>query len=53
MIMRLMFTHDTQSFKADNNFRCLGGTETQSSQITKETSMEFNHIVVRWYHLVL
>ena len=44
-------THMTLEFQADNNFRCLGGTETQSSQITKETSMEFNDQAA-WYHLV-
>lgn len=44
-------THLTLEFQADNNFRCLGGTEGASSQITKETSMKFNDAAA-WYHLV-
>ena len=44
-------TYLALEFQADDNFRCLGGTETQSSQITKETKMIFRDTSA-WYHLV-
>ena len=44
-------TYLALEFQADDNFRCLGGTETQSSQITKETQMVFRDTSA-WYHLV-
>ena len=44
-------TYIALEFQSDDNFRCLGGTETQSSQITKETKMVFRDTSA-WYHLV-
>ena len=44
-------TYIALEFQADDNFRCLGGTETQGSQITKETQMVFRDTSA-WYHLV-